>query len=62
MTTKSKRGTPAAKAPVEQKPIEKVTPTEVALAFGKECLGWKDAKTEEFHPEKKIYHFEKNEG
>jgi hypothetical protein len=44
MDATTRRRTLAAKAPVKQKPVEKMDGIEVALAFCKECLGWKDAE------------------
>ena len=62
MDAETKRETLAAKAPATQTPIEKMDGNEIALAFCRECLGWKDAKIVATKYENKIYLFDKIKG
>jgi hypothetical protein len=62
MNTTSKRTMPTVEATGEKTPVEQMSLPELALEFGKQCLGWKDAKIEETHPDKKLSHFDKTKG
>jgi hypothetical protein len=59
MNAPTRHRTPSAKGTGEHKPVEKMLSSELALAFGKECLGWKDAKIVETDSAIKIYHVDK---
>jgi hypothetical protein len=57
MTEMTKGKTPAEKARVEQKPVQKMTSSELVIAFGKECLGWNDVYVDS---DSDIYTYSKN--
>jgi hypothetical protein len=57
MTKMTKGNTPAEKPRVEQKPVRKMTSTELVIAFGKECLRWEDADVDS---DSDIYTYSKN--